>query len=66
MAEKPIALDAYEALAESYAAAVETKPHNAFYERPVNKSAFGNGISARENRRTFADRRIQSRRSEAL
>jgi hypothetical protein len=29
MTDKPIALDAYEALAEAYAAAVDTKPHNA-------------------------------------
>jgi SAM-dependent methyltransferase len=38
MTEKPIALDAYETLAEAYAAAVETKPHNAFYERPATLS----------------------------
>lgn len=36
--KKPIALDAYEALAEAYAAAVDTKPHNAFYERPATLS----------------------------
>jgi SAM-dependent methyltransferase len=35
---KPIALDAYEALAESYAAVVDTKPHNAYYERPATLS----------------------------
>jgi SAM-dependent methyltransferase len=38
MAEKPIALDAYERLAPSYAAAVDTKPHNAYYERPATLS----------------------------
>lgn len=38
MADRPIALDAYEALAEAYAAAVDTKPHNAFYERPATLS----------------------------
>jgi SAM-dependent methyltransferase len=38
MANKPIAFDAYEALAEAYAAVVETKPHNAFYERPATLS----------------------------
>lgn len=38
MDDKPMALDAYEALAEAYAAAVETKPHNAFYERPATFS----------------------------
>jgi SAM-dependent methyltransferase len=38
MPEKPIALDAYNTLAEAYAAAVETKPHNALYERPATLS----------------------------
>ncbi len=33
--QKPIALKAYERLAERYAAMVETKPHNAYYERPA-------------------------------
>lgn len=32
--KKPIAYDAYETLAEIYAARVCTKPHNAYYERP--------------------------------
>jgi hypothetical protein len=31
-------LDAYEALAESYAARVDTKPHNAYCERPATLS----------------------------
>jgi SAM-dependent methyltransferase len=35
---EPIALDAYEVLAEAYAAAVDTKPHNAYYERPATLS----------------------------
>src|SRR5437588_5896728 len=35
MAEKPIALDAYERLAEAYAAFIDTKAHNAFYDRPA-------------------------------
>lgn len=35
MDDKPIALDAYEILADAYAAAVDTKPHNAYYERPA-------------------------------
>jgi SAM-dependent methyltransferase len=38
MSDKPLAFAAYEALAESYAAAVETKPHNAYYERPATLS----------------------------
>lgn len=35
---KPLALDAYEALAEAYAARVDTKPHNAYYDRPATLS----------------------------
>lgn len=38
MTDKPIAFDAYEALAESYAARIDTKPHNAYYERPATLS----------------------------
>ena len=38
MNQKPIALDAYETLAEAYAAVGETKPHNAYYERPATLS----------------------------
>jgi SAM-dependent methyltransferase len=38
MANRPIALDAYEDLADAYAAAIDTKPHNAFYERPATLS----------------------------
>ena len=34
----PIALEAYEALAEPFAALVDTKPHNAYYERPATLS----------------------------
>jgi SAM-dependent methyltransferase len=36
--QKPIAQDAYDALAESYGARIETKPHNAYYERPATLS----------------------------
>ncbi len=38
MAPSSIALAAYEALAEHYAARVDTKPHNAYYERPATLS----------------------------
>ena len=38
MSDKPIAFDAYEALAEAYAAVVDTKPHNAYYDRPATLS----------------------------
>lgn len=31
----PVSMDQYEAMAEAYAAAVDTKPHNAYYERPA-------------------------------
>jgi len=33
--EKPIAYDAYQLLADAYADKVDTKPHNAYYERPA-------------------------------
>ena len=38
MNDKPVALDAYEILAEAYASVVDTKPHNAYYERPATLS----------------------------
>lgn len=38
MTDKPIAFDAYETLAEAYAAVIDTKPHNAYYERPSTLS----------------------------
>ncbi len=34
----PLALDAYEELAEAYAARIHTKPHNAYYDRPATLS----------------------------
>ncbi|MFU8773060.1 MAG: class I SAM-dependent methyltransferase [Anaerolineales bacterium] len=36
--DKPVAQDAYDALAEAYAARIDTKPHNAYYERPATLS----------------------------
>jgi SAM-dependent methyltransferase len=38
MKRSPIALEAYEELAESFARRIDTKPHNAFYERPATLS----------------------------
>ncbi len=38
MSQSPIALAAYETLAESFASQVDTKPHNAYYERPATLS----------------------------
>ena len=35
---RQIALEAYEKLAERYAALIDTKPHNAYYERPATLS----------------------------
>lgn len=39
---KPIALDAYEALAKVYSEQINTKPHNAYYERPATLSLLPN------------------------
>jgi SAM-dependent methyltransferase len=38
MSKEPIALKAYETLAEAYAARIDTKAHNAYYERPATLS----------------------------
>ena len=35
MTQKPLAYDAYQKLATAYAEKVDTKPHNAYYERPA-------------------------------
>ena len=39
--KQPIAQEAYDELAEAYAAMVDTKPHNAYYERPATLSLLG-------------------------
>ncbi len=38
MKKKPLPHDAYNSLAERYSQIVETKPHNAYYDRPAVKS----------------------------
>ncbi len=35
---QPVAQQAYDVLAEAYAARIDTKPHNAYYERPATLS----------------------------
>lgn len=35
MANKPLAYEAYQELADAYAAKIDTKPHNAYYDRPA-------------------------------
>ncbi len=35
MSHKPLAYEAYQRLADDYARLIDTKPHNAFYERPA-------------------------------
>lgn len=40
--DKHIAFDAYEKLADAYAAMVDTKPHNAYLERPATLSLLPN------------------------
>ena len=42
MDDEPLALAAYEKLADAYAAKVDTKPHNAYYERPATLSLLPN------------------------
>lgn len=39
---RPLAYDAYQKLASAYAAKVDTKPHNAYYERPAMLSLLPN------------------------
>jgi SAM-dependent methyltransferase len=36
--DKPLAQDVYAVLAERYAAKIDTKPHNAFYEQPATRA----------------------------
>ena len=42
MSEEPLALQAYEQLADVYAARVDTKAHNAYYELPAMLSLLPN------------------------
>ncbi len=35
MTQKPLAYEAYQQLADGYAAKIDTKPHNAYYDRPA-------------------------------
>jgi SAM-dependent methyltransferase len=44
---RPVAQDAYDELAEAYAAMVDTKPHNAYYERPATLSLLPDVIGKR-------------------
>ena len=39
---EPVSREAYQKLADSYAARAPTKPHNAYYERPATLSLLGN------------------------
>ena len=45
--KKPIAYDAYQELADHYAAAIDTKPHNAFYDRPATLSMHESDLSGK-------------------
>lgn len=47
MTEPPIALEAYEQLAAAYAARIDTKPHNAYCERPATLSLLPDVAGAR-------------------
>lgn len=38
MSDKPLAYEAYQTLADDYARLIDTKPHNAWYERPATLS----------------------------
>jgi ubiquinone/menaquinone biosynthesis C-methylase UbiE len=47
MKKQPVAQDAYDEIAEAFAANVDTKPHNAYYERPATLSLLGNEAGKR-------------------
>ena len=42
MSNKPLAYEAYQVLANDYARLIDTKPHNAFYERPATLALLPN------------------------
>jgi 2-polyprenyl-3-methyl-5-hydroxy-6-metoxy-1,4-benzoquinol methylase len=44
---RPVAQSAYDELAEEYAARIDTKPHNAYYERPATLSLLPDVIGKR-------------------
>jgi 2-polyprenyl-3-methyl-5-hydroxy-6-metoxy-1,4-benzoquinol methylase len=41
LVKTPLPQDAYDKIADAYAAITDTKPHNAYYERPATKSLIG-------------------------
>lgn len=47
MSIEPIAVEAYDQLAEAYAARIDTKPHNAYYERPATLSLMPDVVGMR-------------------
>lgn len=43
-ASRPVAFEAYQQLAEQYAALIDTKPHNAYYDRPATVSLWPDSL----------------------
>jgi ubiquinone/menaquinone biosynthesis C-methylase UbiE len=42
MSNKPLAYEAYQILADDYSRLIDTKPHNAYYERPATLALLPN------------------------